>query len=82
MNMNEKYFLNSLRYASCHAALSFRYATLGAYNKGYAVRGSAHPSPKFCSVSLRKTSNIPDVENDNKKCITNRCTGFLLRCAP
>ncbi len=31
------------------------------YNKGYTVRGSARPSPKFCSVSLRKTSYIPDV---------------------
>ena len=47
MNEGEKYFLNSLRYASCHAALSLHFVSLGAYNKGYTVRGSARPSPKF-----------------------------------
>jgi len=36
-------------------------SVVGAYNKGYTVRGSARPSPKFCSVSLRKTSYIPNV---------------------
>ena len=35
MKLNEKYFLNSLL------------SVVGAYNKGYTVRGSARPSPKF-----------------------------------
>lgn len=43
--------------------LRFRFTALRSpsYNKGYTVRGSARPSPKFCSVSLRKTSYIPNV---------------------
>jgi len=40
-------FQTTFSLRSNHAALSFRYATLGAYNKGYTVRGSARPSPKF-----------------------------------
>ena len=66
--------LNLLRYAPCHAALSLHCVTLGAYNKGYTVRGSARPSPKFCSVSLRKTSYIPNVslcKNSIKLLITS-----------
>src|SRR3989338_9191885 len=33
--------------APCHAALSFRFAPLGSFNKGCTVRGSARPPPKF-----------------------------------
>src|SRR3990167_5873779 len=29
------------------AALSLHFVSLGAYNKGYTVRGSTRPSPKF-----------------------------------
>jgi len=47
MCKNEKYFLNSLRYAPCHAALSLHSVSIGSLNKGYAVRVSARPSPKF-----------------------------------
>jgi len=32
---------------SDHAALSLHCVTLGTHNKGYTVRGSARPSPKF-----------------------------------
>ena len=42
-----KSFLNSLRYAPCHAALSLHFIPFGTHNKGYTVRGSARPSPKF-----------------------------------
>ncbi len=38
--------MNSLRYASCHAALSLP-LVVGAYNKGYTVQPSARASPKF-----------------------------------
>ena len=54
MNEDEKYFLNSLRYASCHAALSLHFVSLGAYNKGYTVRGSARPSPQILLLSVAK----------------------------
>jgi hypothetical protein len=30
-----------------HAALSLHFVLFGAHNKGYTVRGSARPSPKF-----------------------------------
>ncbi len=42
-------------------------SVVGAYNKGYTVRGSARPSPKFCSVLLRKTSYIPNVRRHISK---------------
>jgi len=46
MNENEKYFLNSLRFAPvprCALLLS----VVGAYNSGYEVRPSARGSPKL-----------------------------------
>ena len=47
-------------------------SVVGAHNKGYTVRGSARPSPKFCSVSLRKTSYIPNVSTKKNKNETSR----------
>jgi len=43
MSKNEKYFLNSLRYASCHAALSL---SLRAYNRNFTIHFAAlaHPN--------------------------------------
>ena len=46
-------------YRSHLAALSLHFVSFRSLNKGYTVRGSARHSPKFCSVSLRKTSYIP-----------------------
>jgi len=40
MNENEKYFLNSLRFA-------LLLSVVGAYNNGYTVQPSAQASPKF-----------------------------------
>lgn len=53
MKFMDKYFLNSLRYASSHAALR-----LGAYNTAYALRGSARPSPIFLLPLVAKTSHM------------------------
>ncbi len=77
MNKNEKYFLNSLRFAPCHAALSFRYAPLGSFNKGYTRNGSARHFSKFCSVSLRKTSYIPDVKSTLRFKTESALTSYL-----
>jgi hypothetical protein len=59
MSKNEKYFLNFS--ASLRPRCALLLSVVGAYNKGYTVQPSARASPKFCSVSLRKTSYIPDV---------------------
>ena len=45
MKLNEKYFLNSLLSVAPRCALLP--TVVGAYNKGYTVRGSARPSLKF-----------------------------------
>ena len=55
MKLNEKYFLNSLLSVAPLCALPP--SVVGAYNKVYAVRGSACPSPIFCFATLRKTSH-------------------------
>src|SRR3989339_483867 len=39
--------LNSKSCGFCPAALSLHFVSFGSYNKGYTVRGSARPSPKF-----------------------------------
>jgi hypothetical protein len=44
-NNKDKKMTSPLRYD--HAALSLHCVTLGTHNKGYTVRGSARPSPKF-----------------------------------
>ena len=52
----KRFFLDFLRSAPNHAALSFRYAPLGAHNSAYTVQASARPSPIFASATLRQTS--------------------------
>ena len=61
MNENEKYFLNSLLSVAPRCALLP--SVVGAYNKGYTVRGSARPSPKFCSfvAKLRISLTLAEI---------------------
>lgn len=72
MYENEKYFLNSLRSVPRCALLPL---VVGAYNKGYTVRSSAHPSPKFffryTSEKLRISLTLA-VSLVERKTITNK----------
>ncbi len=39
-------------------------SVVGSFNKGHTENGSARHFPKFCSISLRKTSYIPNVSQN------------------
>ena len=47
-----------------------RYRSSPSLNKGYTRNGSTRHFSKFCSVSLRKTSYIPNVRRNDKNLIT------------
>ena len=64
MYENEKYFVNSLRYASCHAALS-PLRSSGRITRDIRFGARLAPHPNFAPFS-RKTSYIPDVMSNSE----------------
>ena len=56
--IKEKILLTPLRSVPRCAFLP---SVVRSFNKGYTENASARHFPKFCSVSLRKTSYIPNV---------------------
>jgi len=57
-NKNEKYFLNSLRYASCHAALS-SFQSSGRITRDIRFGARLAPHPNFSSTSFQKNFVYP-----------------------
>ena len=59
MNENEKYFLNSLRYASCHAALS-SFQSSGRITRDIRFSPQLGLHLNFSSTSFHKNFILPE----------------------